>query len=57
MMNHLLRKRLLNAALNKNFSLFIRSLDFFVSVFYQEKKERRVLSNRLNNLRSKCLIQ
>jgi hypothetical protein len=51
MMNHLLRKPLLYAA------FLFAALIFFLSVFYQEKKERRVLSNRLNNLRSKCLIQ
>jgi hypothetical protein len=51
MMNHLLRKRLLNAP------FLFAALIFFVSVFYQEKKERRVLSDTLNNLRSKCLIQ
>jgi hypothetical protein len=33
------------------------ALIFFVSFFYQEKKESRVLSNRLKTLRSKCLIQ
>jgi hypothetical protein len=43
MMNHLLRKRLLNAALNKNFSLFIRSLDFFSFCFLSGKKRKEGL--------------
>jgi hypothetical protein len=33
------------------------ALIFFVSFFYQEKKESILLNNRVKTLRSKCLIQ